>query len=145
MESDDWSVYRSVETETGRGGKGRMDTPPRILPSIHEDDKEYLWGRSKKKRKMKQQVLGENWGLEEEDNIKTMKEDDRNQDTKGEEARLNVEDMTLKEPRVPDDEDPRYDPVQEPGPLDDWRRRLTDRPLQDISHKPRDELKVLNF
>ena len=97
MESDDWSVYRSVETETGRGGKGRMDTPPRILPSIHEDDKKYVWGRSKKKRKMKQQVLGENWGLEEEDNIKTMKEDDRNQDTKGEEARLNVEDMTLKD------------------------------------------------
>ena len=59
LEEDEWRKQKCGDRD--------REMRKRTLPPVREDEDEYVWGRRKKKRKIKHEILGENWGMDEED------------------------------------------------------------------------------
>ena len=133
-EEDRWKTQKVDARDRER--RKRKEVPTGGLSSIQEEDEEYVWGRRKRRRKIKEQILGENWGEEEED-IQARKEDDCFKDGGEEDPGRSKDDsgMVLLNPVKDSVQIQREDPMQDLDllPPSKGRQILVGSPVEDSS------------
>ena len=143
LEEDEWRNQKCGDRDRER--RKRKDAPlgVGVLSTIREDEEEYVWGRRKKRRKVKHEILGEDWGIENEDDLLCLKEDDRNQPIiKDDQAFGDMkDDKSVKTPKmIPDHKET---PTQDPGHLHIGIPEIPDSPLENSSYEAKEVFVLL--